>query len=659
LEPVPRNPAAFQVSGSRRETAGVVRRLLGQRKGLSYLFDACRQVRSAVELTVIGRKPAETCAVLDRELARVRWIPSCSHQEILRQMAAHDLLVFPSLFEGFGLVLLEALAMGLPVITTPHTAGPDLIRDGVEGFIVPIRDSIAIARCLELLHLEPARLAEMSEHARRRAGDFSWGNYEETLAACVGQALSRTDLSHANRDSRPDLDLPRPAAGRGRPAQMGLPFVVRRAADRAGSGRLAIYACALAAGIFPANRFVLAAGVLALLSVGLSVAAGQSNLLVTAYGVRINYLHLPLIWIIGRVFHRRHVEQIGAFILVMAISDGGRHGAAVSRSHGRPDQSWSGQRRRRADLRRGRAHPAPGLFAFITGPQFTCRCARRSFSMRSAGPSACPGIFLSACGLAVAVALPVSISRTAMLGTGLVALAFLLTLSSQPKKISSLVRPLVLLMLVAGGLSQLPVFREGTSVFMIRWTPPAKTGRPHGATSWTARSPDSPTRFIFSRPRHFFGHGIGTGSNVGARLTSGSVGFTLAEEEWARSCSSSARRWEAPSLFSGSCSRAGSAGGLARGAGSAERAAPADLRGHCADRAAGPVGAAHRARICGRGLRPFARGAQGRTRPGKTNRANPSAAARLMPRRLPVPSEFRLPVVARSLPTAFDPTHSP
>ena len=164
---------------------------LGQRKGLSYLFDACRLVQSAVSLTVIGQKPLEPCPVLDRELAAVRWIPSCPHQQILAEMAAHDVFVFPSLFEGFGLVLLEALAMGLPVITTAHTAGPDLIHEGVEGFIVPIRDSAAIAARLELLHREPARLAEMSEQARRRAAEFSWANYEETLAACVGRALAR------------------------------------------------------------------------------------------------------------------------------------------------------------------------------------------------------------------------------------------------------------------------------------------------------------------------------------------------------------------------------------------------------------------------------------------------------------------------------------
>ena len=164
---------------------------LGQRKGLSYLFAACRQVRAAITLTVIGRKPLEPCAVLDRELAAVRWIPSCPHEQILQEMAAHDVFVFPSLFEGFGLVLMEALAMGLPVITTPHTAGPDLIHEGVEGFIVPIRDSVVIAERLELLHREPDRLAEMSRAARRRAREFSWAGYEETLAACVGQALAR------------------------------------------------------------------------------------------------------------------------------------------------------------------------------------------------------------------------------------------------------------------------------------------------------------------------------------------------------------------------------------------------------------------------------------------------------------------------------------
>ncbi|MBC7365273.1 MAG: glycosyltransferase family 4 protein [Undibacterium sp.] len=188
--PLPPLPDTPRLTAPKKKLRVLFVGSLGQRKGLSYLFAACRRVRTAVALTVIGQKPLEPCPVLDRELASVRWIPSCPHQDILAEMAAHDVFVFPSLFEGFGLVLLEALAMGLPIITTSHTAGPDLIREGAEGFIVPIRDSTAIAARLELLHREPDRLAEMSAAARRRAREFSWENYETTLATCVGRALA-------------------------------------------------------------------------------------------------------------------------------------------------------------------------------------------------------------------------------------------------------------------------------------------------------------------------------------------------------------------------------------------------------------------------------------------------------------------------------------
>jgi glycosyltransferase involved in cell wall biosynthesis len=104
-------------------------------------------------------------------------------------MSAHDVFVFPSLFEGFGLVLLEAMARGLPIITTPNTAGPDLITDGVEGFIVPIRSASAIVEKLDLLRREPERRATMSESARTRAQEFTWQQYGHTLAGCVSSAL--------------------------------------------------------------------------------------------------------------------------------------------------------------------------------------------------------------------------------------------------------------------------------------------------------------------------------------------------------------------------------------------------------------------------------------------------------------------------------------
>lgn len=163
---------------------------LGQRKGLSYLFAAARMLRPAVELTVIGTPPLARCAALESELAQVRWIPSCPQREVLAEMARHDVFVFPSLFEGFGLVLLEAMAMGLPIITTPHTAGPDLITDGDEGFIVPIRSAAAIAEKLDALRLDPARRAHMGDRAQARAGTFRWEQY----GAAVAQAVVRSPV---------------------------------------------------------------------------------------------------------------------------------------------------------------------------------------------------------------------------------------------------------------------------------------------------------------------------------------------------------------------------------------------------------------------------------------------------------------------------------
>lgn len=170
---------------------------LGQRKGLSYLFDACRELKGAVQLTVIGTRPAAECAVLSRELAAVRWIESCPHSQVLAEMSAHDVFVFPSLFEGFGLVLLEAMAMGLPVITTAHTAGPDLIDEGREGFIVPIRNARAIAEKLALLHSDRDLRDAMSQHARLRAAEFTWDDYGAKLSACIQTALGNHASAHA------------------------------------------------------------------------------------------------------------------------------------------------------------------------------------------------------------------------------------------------------------------------------------------------------------------------------------------------------------------------------------------------------------------------------------------------------------------------------
>lgn len=152
---------------------------LGQRKGLSYLLEAARLLNDQIDLTLIGFPVGES-PELTRALQTHRWLRSIPHQEVLREMQRHDVFVFPSLFEGFGLVILEALACGLPVIATPHTAGPDVIAEGEDGFIVPIRSAEAIASTLELLIQDRDRLHQMSQTAIHRSRQFSWDSYGQT-----------------------------------------------------------------------------------------------------------------------------------------------------------------------------------------------------------------------------------------------------------------------------------------------------------------------------------------------------------------------------------------------------------------------------------------------------------------------------------------------
>jgi len=104
-----------------------------------------------------------------------------------------DILVLPSLSETFGLVILEAMSMGVPVITTFNTAGPDIIREGVDGFLVPIRDSEAIAACLDWMARNPAKVREMGHAAARRAGEFTVERYGQRLLAAFGGTNRNTE----------------------------------------------------------------------------------------------------------------------------------------------------------------------------------------------------------------------------------------------------------------------------------------------------------------------------------------------------------------------------------------------------------------------------------------------------------------------------------
>lgn len=158
---------------------------LSQRKGLSYLFDAVNSLENFVELTVVGRLPQITCEPLNRELCKHKYISSLPHEKILQLMREHDVLVFPSLFEGFGQVITEAMAQGMPVITTERTAGPDIIRHGENGWLVNAGSAEAIKNILEQVILNPPIIADVGEQALETAKKRPWSVYGKELVKAV------------------------------------------------------------------------------------------------------------------------------------------------------------------------------------------------------------------------------------------------------------------------------------------------------------------------------------------------------------------------------------------------------------------------------------------------------------------------------------------
>lgn len=193
LAPVKVIPYAFPPAYGFRQYAPVKNRplkllfvgSLSQRKGIANLFAAVEMLGNKVQLTIVGRKASDNCRVLDEALAKHRWIPSLPHDKILELMREHDTLVFPSLFEGFGLVITEAMSQGTPVITTDRTAGPDLITHNENGWLIEAGSTTALKEAIEELLYHPDKIENAGRAATETAKLRSWEIYGQELAEAI------------------------------------------------------------------------------------------------------------------------------------------------------------------------------------------------------------------------------------------------------------------------------------------------------------------------------------------------------------------------------------------------------------------------------------------------------------------------------------------
>jgi len=179
-KPAPRNP--------NRALSILFVGALIQRKGISYVLEAVNLLGSRAELTLVGTRFRANRRV-DEACQHWRWFETLPHGRVLDVMTESDVLVLPSLCEAFGLVVTEALACGLPVIVTPNVGASDLIRDGWEGYVVPVRSAEAIASRLDTLDRDRELLAEMSIRAQATATERSWASYRTKWASALRESL--------------------------------------------------------------------------------------------------------------------------------------------------------------------------------------------------------------------------------------------------------------------------------------------------------------------------------------------------------------------------------------------------------------------------------------------------------------------------------------
>jgi glycosyltransferase involved in cell wall biosynthesis len=163
---------------------------IGQRKGTKYLLEAVRRLGlKDAELVMVGGIVGSGHGLIPyRDL--FRHIPNVPHHEVHSIYQRADIFVYPSLHEGSALAIYEALASGLPVITTPNAGS--VVRDGVEGYIVPIRDVEALMDRILRLYRDRDLRTEMGRKARARAECYSWEHYGRRLDRLLQRFMAET-----------------------------------------------------------------------------------------------------------------------------------------------------------------------------------------------------------------------------------------------------------------------------------------------------------------------------------------------------------------------------------------------------------------------------------------------------------------------------------
>jgi glycosyltransferase involved in cell wall biosynthesis len=180
-----------------RQEAGIQVLHVGRvsaRKGVHYLADAVSRVQGA-RLTLVGSEEEGIRKFLGQPSTAV--IGAVAGSELPSWYRAADVFCLLSIEEGLALVIVQAMAMGLPVIATPNTGAEELIEHGVHGFIVPPRDPAAAAERIQQLAGDESLRRRMGQQARARVAErFDWTHYGNRARAHYLRIMNQPGMTN-------------------------------------------------------------------------------------------------------------------------------------------------------------------------------------------------------------------------------------------------------------------------------------------------------------------------------------------------------------------------------------------------------------------------------------------------------------------------------
>lgn len=161
------------------------------RKGVHYLLEAYAGLNMPnSELLLIGPINDEIKPFLEKYQGKFRRLDYQPIRELYKFYSQGSVFVMPSIEEGLAMVQPQAMACGLPLICTTNTGGEDLIRDGIDGFVVPIRDVEALKEKILYLYENQAVCRQMGQSAKSRVSSgFTWDDYENKMCAFYDKIL--------------------------------------------------------------------------------------------------------------------------------------------------------------------------------------------------------------------------------------------------------------------------------------------------------------------------------------------------------------------------------------------------------------------------------------------------------------------------------------